>query len=207
MSIIGDLQEEINLRQEIARARMAERDAAIEAIQQQEKMLANAERQLQLEERKLQSFKAQIGALSPMEVDQLKDIDMKLKSGVDLNPFEMEALQRNGGDRGRREADKINAKRFDSLGIDSNTFLGGDGGAMKEAATAVQEMTAALKELTKGLSSTEAIAKLEDEKKELQKAFSEFKKEQIDLINSMIETLKLNNAAMAEIQMALMVGY
>lgn len=204
-SVIGDLQEEMTGRREILRIELATRDAKIDAIQQQEKMLQAAQRQLQIEEQKLQTFKSQIGALDPMTLSMLKGIDQKLKAGAELNPFELDALQRSGGERGRREADKIYAKRFDSLGIDSETFLGGDVG-MKEAQKAVDDLTVALKELTKGLSSAEAITKLEAEKKELEKKFDQFRELQMKFIDLLISTLELNHNKLAQIEEAIAKG-
>lgn len=203
-SNVSDLQAEVELRREILRTELAARDAKIDAIQQQEKQLQMAQRQLQIEEEKLQAFKSQIGALDPMTLSMLKGIDQKLKAGVDLDPFELETLQRSGGERGRREADRIYAKRFDSLGIDSETFLGGDGGAMKEAQKAVDEMTVALKDLTKELSSADAVAKLQAEKNDLTKMFEEFRAEQKKFIETLLQTIKLNNDEAKKLQEAIL---
>ena len=123
----------------------------------------------------------------------LKDIDQKLKAGVDLNQFELETLQRSGGERGQREASKIYAKKFDAMGID-DTFLGGDGGSMDKARTAVGEMTIALKDLTKELNSADAVAQLKSEKNELTKLFKEFSVEQKKFIETLLQTIKLSNA-------------
>lgn len=206
VSVIGDLQAEVELRREILRTEMAARDAKIDQINQQQKQLDMAQRQLQIEEQKLQAFKAQIGALDPMTLSQLKNIDQKLKAGVDLNPFELETLQRSGGERGQREAEKIYAKKFDALGIDDKTFLGGDDGAMAKARTAVDEMTSALKDLTKELSSADAVAKLQAEKKELQKQFDEFAAEQVKFIETLLRTIQLNNNKLAQIEEAITKG-
>jgi len=206
VAVIGDLQAELDIRREILQTELRARDAKIDQINQQQKQLEMAQRQLQIEEQKLQTFKAQIGALDPMTLSQLKGIDQKLKAGADLNQFELEMLQQHGGDRGRREAEKIYAKKFDAMGIDADTFLGGDGGAMKEARTAVDEMTAALKDLTKELSAADAVAKLQAEKKELQKQFDEFKTEQIKFIETLLKTIQLNNNKLAQIEEAILKG-
>jgi hypothetical protein len=205
-SVIGDLQEEIGLRRQILQTELEARDAKIDAIQQQERQLEMAQRQLQIEEQKLQAFKAQIGALDPMTLSQLQGIDQKMKAGVDLNQFELDTLQRSGGERGRREADKIYAKRFDAMGIDADTFLGGDGGGMAEARRSVDELTKALQELTKGLTAGEAIAKLEAEKEALRTKFDEFKSEQIKFIDTLLDTIKQNNNKLDDIREAIAKG-
>ncbi len=205
-AVIEDLQGAINARREILQLELQTRDAKIDAIRQQERQLEMSQQQLRIEEQKLHTFKAQIGALDPMALGQLKDIDAKLKAGQDLNPMELDTLQRSGGERGRREADKIYAKRFDALGIDAETFLGGDGGSMKQAREAVDEMTAALKELTKELSADEAVSKLTAEKQKLQQQFDEYREMQEKNIESLLKIMQLNANRLAQIEEAMTKG-
>lgn len=199
-------------------AAMKQRDAQVDItrekinqIEASEKALATAQRQLQIEEDKLRSFQAQVGALSEFERDQLINIRNRLRAGEQINQFEEEFLASKGGEGGRKAADSIRARRGAAAGFGVDFWDGTEGsGAAKDMADASEKVAEALKELAKLLgdagSAAEAKARYEAEIKEFQRVAEEFAKQNGAMHDANVKLLELIINRLKELEQAVITG-
>lgn len=187
------------------------RQEKIKQIEAAEKALQTAQRQKQIEDEKLRSFQAQVGALAEFERTQLINIRNRLRAGENINQFEEEFLAEKGGEGGKRAADSIRAKRAAAAGIGVDFWDGTAGaGAAKDMADASDKVAKALEELAKLLgdagSGAEAKAKYEAEIKSINEAHAK----ELEVIKSAaqenIKTFEEIVKQLKELQQAALTG-
>jgi hypothetical protein len=181
-----------------------ELDTQKELLDAQLKSIEAAEKDLEIAKQKERSFQIQFGMLQQFEQEQLKAIADRLRAGQDINQFEEQFLRENGGEGGRNIADARSARRGAAAG--ANDVFAGIPDAMDTAAKSVDELEKVLAdllvELKKGGSAIEAKARIEAEKKELQKQYEDFFKgntEAIRKLAAVVEDLnkKIDAVALA----------
>ncbi len=184
------------------------RDAKIEQIEKQERLIDSARQQLEIEQQKLQSFQAQFGRLSAIEQQQLKDIRDKLRAGQDTTRQERDFFAQNTGERGRGVIDTIDAKDGAAAGGGADFFdgLAGAGDGLKDAAASLADVVKALEKLTDGTTAAEAKAKLEQEKKALEAQYADFYKKNSEAIKKLADAMNLLVRKIADIEEGLRNG-
>ncbi len=201
---LNDLKAERDLRKQILDSEISSRDETIRKIEQQEKLVQSAQKQLDLEKEKVKAFQAQIGSLTKLEQDRLVDIRDKLKAGKSLSRFEEKQLAEDGGDQGRGIVDAIRAKRGEAAGFDKDFFKGIEGAAtgVDDAAKALKEVAEALKAITGNATPAAKIAELEKEKAALNTQYQEFLKGFKEAITTLTALVAENNKRLAELEAA-----
>jgi hypothetical protein len=187
------------------------RQEKIKQIEAAEKALQTAQRQKQIEDEKLRSFQAQVGALAEFERTQLINIRNRLRAGQDINQFEEEFLAEKGGEGGRRAADSIRAKRAADAGFGVDFWEGTAGaGAAKDMADASDKVAKALEELAKLLgdanSGAAAKAKYEAEIKAIDEVHAKELEAIKDAAQENIKTFEEIVKQLKELQQAVLTG-
>ena len=187
------------------------RQEKIKQIEAAEKALQAAERQKQIEDEKLRTFQAQVGALSDFERDQLINIRNRLRNGEQINQFEEEFLAANGGEGGRQAADAIRARRAAAAGIGVDFWDGTEGaGAAKDMADASDKVAKALEELAKLLGDAGSAAAAKAQYEEQIKAIREASAKEIEELKKAWEEnfklLELITTKLKDLEMALVTG-
>lgn len=203
--------EEIALAAKRRDAEVEIRQEKIKQIESAEKSLQTAQRQLQVEEDKLRSFQAQVGALSEFERDQLINIRNRLRAGEELNPFEEEFLAANGGEGGRKAADAIRARRAAAAGVGVDFWDGTEGaGAAKDMAEASDKVAKALEELAKLLGDAGSAAAAKAQYEEQIKAIREASAKEIEELKKVwgenFKLLELITDRLKELETAVVTG-
>lgn len=203
--------EEIALAMKRRDAEVDIRQEKIKQIESAERALEAAQRQKQIEDDKLRSFQAQVGALAEFERTQLINIRNRLRAGEQINPFEEEFLAEKGGEGGRRAADSIRAKRAADAGFGVDFWEGTAGaGAAKDMADASEKVAKALEELAKLLgdagSAAEAKAKYEAEIKAIDEVHAKELEAIKDAAQENIKTFEEIVKQLKELQQAVLTG-
>lgn len=144
--------------------RIAEQTNQVEldAIRNADTRLQRAQEQLEVENARVRSMRAQLGTLDELEQAELRALAAKVQGGKELSNAELERLQQLGGGRVSEFVEGQFAERGAGLDQELENVFGGD-----EQDKLTQEVTKAneaLAKLTDGLSAAEAIAKLEAER-------------------------------------------
>jgi hypothetical protein len=189
---ILQIQEDQNRKQK-EKIDVTERD-----IKQQQQLLSAANRLRDSERERLESFRAQIAKLSPLELQQLKAIDEKLQRGDKLNRNELSILEKNAGSRGQDVARAQGAKEFEGLGLRKD-FLGSEK-AYNDAAKATEDLTVKMKELTAAMTGKEKLADLADENRQLLTSVEKLRSELATAIIKIADEVKANSEKIANLK-------
>jgi hypothetical protein len=189
---ILQIQEDQNRKQK-EKIDVTERD-----IKQQQQLLSAANRLRDSERERLESFRAQIAKLSPLELQQLKAIDEKLQRGDKLNRNELSILEKNAGNRGQDVARAQGAKDFEGLGLRKD-FLGSEK-AYNDAAKATEDLTVKMKELTAAMTGKEKLADLADENRQLLTSVEKLRSELAAAIIKIADEVKANSEKIAALK-------
>ena len=198
------LKEQLQIREQILDKELQQRDDQVQAIKNQQQLVEAAQKQVDLEERKVKAFQAQVGGLSKLQQQQLIDIRDKLRNGQDITRGEEKRLEDLGGEQGRGIADARRAKRGAAAGFDQDFFKGIEGAStgMDDAAKSLKEAAAALKDLTGGATAAAKIAELEAEKKALNEKHAEFITDFRKNMQELIDLMKVNSDRIAELEIS-----
>lgn len=193
------------MEQERLESAIKSRDAKIDEVKRAEKLVSLSQRAYDLEQQKLRSFQAQIGAASKLEQQQLIAIRDKLRAGQDISAFEENQLAQLGGEQGRNIVETRRASRGAAAGFGSDFFSGIDGASdgMKDAAAELAKAAQQLKEITSGASAAETVARLEKEKQELERQLEAFYQGQAEQARGMVESLKIITKELSDIKLTL----
>lgn len=169
--------------------------AKIEEIEAQEKIIANAERALAIEEQKRDAFNAQFGAMNQFEQAETKRIADKIRAKQQLEAWEEEFAATHGGANSIAE---IRAARGAAAGGGDVWAGTADAHKVTESQDALKsemaKLTEAIKDLTKkqgAEGAAEAKNKYRAEIKALEEDFEKFTKMIGDKISATLDTMEL----------------
>lgn len=192
------------------------RDAEIEITQEkikqieaQERAVDTARKQQQIEEDKLRSFQAQVGALQQFEQEQLKQIRDKLRAGQDINQFEEDFFAQNAGGQGRAVIDARRAKRGAAAGFGDDFFAGIDGAGtgLADATKRLEEELRKLAEALEGAKdATEAKARYEQRIKEINEGFESFLQSNTAIVDKYAKLVEVLEKKIADLEQAAITG-
>lgn len=159
----------------------------IEAIRGEQQRLELAQQRLRTEQNAVRAYEAAYSQLNKFEQGQVKAAFDKLRKGGSLSEYERRLVERTGQsgivefDRAREgRAEGANAEQ-DLRGLQGATV--GVSGSMQDFAKEVQRATEALTKLTSDREASTAIAELEQQRQEIERA-------SVDLGKAFLKALK-----------------
>ena len=200
----ADLQEAKQLKAQILQEEIKSRDEQIRAIQNQQQLVRDAQKHLDIEKEKVRQFSAQAAGLSDLEKQQLRGFRDRLRGGGNLTRAEEDQFARIGGEQAEGIVTFRRAKRGAAEGFDENFFKGIEGAStgLKDASDALDEVVAALKKLVGESTAPAKIAELERQKAALTKSFEDFAKLYNKEINRLINVLEANGEKIRQLEQA-----
>ncbi|WP_428305589.1 hypothetical protein [Lacipirellula sp.] len=177
-----------------------------ELLSDQLKALDAAEKELRVAKEKEATFQTQFGRLRSFEQERIRRIADDIRAGKDISQFDEDYLREKGGDRGENIANARAKRRGIASG--ANDVFAGIPDAMDTASKSVDQLEKALAdllaELKKGGTAIEARARIEAEKKELQKQQEDLYKAMAESAKKQAELLQEFSGILTEISQALL---